>query len=47
MKEFKEKKSILHGNLNKNSLDLKKKEKKSGIDFKESRSWNIKENLKS
>jgi hypothetical protein len=37
-KEFKEKKSTLLGSLNKNSLDLKKKEKKSGKDFKESRS---------
>jgi hypothetical protein len=37
-KEFKEKRSTLLGNFNKNSLDLKKKEKKSGIDFKESRS---------
>jgi hypothetical protein len=37
-KEFKEKKITLLGSFNKNSLDLKKKEKKSGKDFKESRS---------
>jgi len=37
-KEFKEKKITLLGSYNKNSLDLKKKEKKSGKDFKESRS---------
>jgi hypothetical protein len=37
-KEFKEKKITLLGSFNKNSLELKKKEKKSGKDFKESRS---------
>lgn len=42
-KDFKEKKIILHGNLNKIELDQKKKEKKNGLDFKGKKNLKSKE----
>lgn len=47
MKEFKERKTILLGNLSKNVLGLRKKERRNGKDFKESKNWRSKEKMKS